>query len=59
MYDAADEVQVQGPHLPDLPGGVLEGGETHVVVNFIQVSTVEGIELEMKKKMRAEVGRTG
>lgn len=50
MYDAADEVQVQGPHLPDLPGGVLEGGETHVVVNFIQVSTVEGIELEMKKK---------
>lgn len=50
VYDGADEVQVQGPHLPDLPGGVLEGGETHVVVNFIQVSTVEGIELEMKKK---------
>ena len=46
VHDGADVVQVQSRHVSDPPGGVLESRETHVEVDLVQVSTIEGVQLE-------------
>ena len=46
MHDGADVVQVERLHVSDPPGGVLERHQAHVEVDLIQVSAVEGVELE-------------
>lgn len=46
VYDGVDVVQVQSLHVFDAPGGALKSCQSHVKVDFIQVSTVKRIKLE-------------
>lgn len=47
--DGADVVEVQGGHSFHFPGCFLESRQTHVKVDFIQVSAVKSIKLEEKE----------
>lgn len=45
MHDGADVVHIQRLHLLYTTGGVLEGDQTHIKVDLIQVATVKRIQL--------------
>lgn len=50
VYKRADVVQVQGAHAVHPPGGFLEGRETDVEVDFVQVSAVKCVQLQERTR---------
>lgn len=46
VHEGADIIQVQGLHVLDSLGGLLESSQAHVEVDLIQVSAVERVQLE-------------